>query len=321
MKLFWIVSLAASLIAGPAHAQMNLLTGAGGKFKATVAASYTGIGDIQAMAWMGLRAYSTADRGTALINICEPTDTTCIDWSSDATTGALVAALVGGTDCTAVNTCTIKTFYGKGTTFCTGSVVCTYTQATAANRAVLIWSCGNSLPCARANGTSTSYASTATLPSVSATSTMTAVAIRTASFTTAQNIFTTTGGASINFNFRQVAHSVQMFSGTTGQFISNIADSKFHALQAVFNGASSVLYCGGSGGTNDTNCSTGGTSNAISPGATPSSGGLTALLMSGSGSLFLSGDLREFGFVSGTAVNATVAGQLVVNQYTYWGPF
>jgi hypothetical protein len=317
------IFVALALLTSAAQAQVGQMPQPGQLMPAPGGGGFTGVGDIQSFAWVGLRAYSAADRGTNAINICDPTNTTCIDLATDGTSGALLAPTnVGGTDCTAVNTCTVQTFYGKGLTFCTGSVVCSYTQTTAANRAAFIWSCGNSLPCARGNGTSTSYVSTVTLPSVSATSTMTAVAVRTSAFTTSQAIFTTTGGLSINLNFRQVASAVQMFAGTTGQFIGNIADNKFHALQAVFNGASSVLYCGGSGGVNDTNCSTGGTSNAISPGTISSTGSLTARLLSdGTPAQFLNGDFREFGFVSGTAVDATVAGQLVANQYAYWGPF
>src|SRR5216684_2329881 len=69
------------------------LTGAGWlPLAKSGAAVYTGPGDVYgtAIAWWGLRAFSTADRGSRLINICDPSNVTCADWSSSASTGLLV---------------------------------------------------------------------------------------------------------------------------------------------------------------------------------------------------------------------------------------
>jgi hypothetical protein len=57
----------------------------------TASASFTGLGDIVpgAIGYWGLRAYSSATRGTAAVRISRP-DTTQTDLLTDATTGALI---------------------------------------------------------------------------------------------------------------------------------------------------------------------------------------------------------------------------------------
>ncbi len=62
---------------------------------------YTGPGNVAsgATAWWGLRAYTSATRGNALINACNVADAACADLSSDATSGALTIPTIGGTAC------------------------------------------------------------------------------------------------------------------------------------------------------------------------------------------------------------------------------
>lgn len=285
-------------------------------------AAYQGPGDLVSGAkfWVGLRAYSLATAGTKAINLCDNTGSNCADISTNATTGKLNApGTLGSNNCNTSGTCLIKTFYDQsGANFCAGTVACNFTQATAANMATLNFSCLNGLPCAVFNGTSTQYSSSAAMASINATGfTVSAVAVRTAGFTTQQMIFTTTGANAINLDYRALANAVQMFAGTSGVFISNISDSNFHAFQAVFNAASSDLMCGGSTGTS---CSNAGTSNSLSPGAVNSSGSVDAAIGVSSGTNFLSGELTEVGgWISAfsgsnqTAVNG--------NQVSFWGPF
>ncbi len=313
-----LIALLLSLWIAPAWAQLPM-TGAG---KGTPGVTYQGPGDVVSKTnlkfFVGLRALDAADRGGNLINLCNAADAACVDVASDATTGNLVAPTnVGGTDCTAVNTCTIKTWYDRsGALYCSGSTACNFTQATIANRATLTFNCINSKPCAVFSG-SQYYSSSATAASFAATMTVSSVTRRTASFTSQQMIFSTQGGNSINVNYRALANAVQMFAGTAGVFVSNISDSNYHAIQAIFNGASSALVCGGGAGTN---CSTGGTSNSVSPGSTASSGGVAMAMGHTGASSILSGEMVElFGY--NAVLSGSDATAINNNQYSYWGPF
>ena len=124
----FIVALA-FLLAGlsPALAQNSTIIGGGvyGDFK-KAAAGYTGPGDIVASVawWGGVRAYNAADRGNALLNVCYSTsssvDAGCVDFSSDATTGAIVATKPDGTHNCPTNPspgtyplCTVKIIYDR----------------------------------------------------------------------------------------------------------------------------------------------------------------------------------------------------------------
>src|SRR5216684_3558491 len=183
---------------------------------------FTGPGDVVsgATAWYGLRAYSTADRGNKLVNVCDPANVTCADWLSDALTGKLVATTnpLNGTDCTVSTTCTLNTFYDRsGANSCAGAVPCDATQATAANRPTLTWSCINSLPCAVFNGTSDVLQSP--VFTAASTSTISAVVNRAGNFTATGPMFTygSTSGNVADLQFRAVASAVQMFMGTSGQ--------------------------------------------------------------------------------------------------------
>lgn len=287
--------------------------------KPAVVSGYTGPGDIVSggFAWWGLRAYSSADRGNKLINLCEPTNTTCVDIASSASTGELVAPTnVGGTDCTAVNTCTIKTFYDRsGGTNCT--TACDATQATAANRATLKWSCLNTLPCAVFNGTSAQYAT----PNLSVTQnqplTLVVLSIRTSGPTAFQNILTY--GNAVDFlAYRGAANTLVINYGAAGQFPTTVTDNNYHSLVFTINGASSVLMCGGSTGTI---CSVAGTDSTWSPGTNSLTSG-TALFIGGQAtpSSFLQGQFNEGGvWNSGfTAPNRT---SMTANIHNFWGSY
>jgi hypothetical protein len=99
--------LAYSLIVGAlfaawqCFAQIQVpLTGAGLN-AATGGGSYTGIGDVKAAwAYWGLRAYnqSYATAQSKLVNVCNPGDAACADFSS-STSGNLVTSYVGGVSC------------------------------------------------------------------------------------------------------------------------------------------------------------------------------------------------------------------------------
>ena len=311
--------------AAPTFAQVGQIPG-WPPVQVVASASYTGPGDVVtgALAAYGLRAYNTADRGNRLINICDPSNVTCADWSSSATTGKLIAGTnpLNGTDCTTATTCTVKIWYDRSGALNCGGSACDASQATAASRPTLTFSCINGLPCLVFAGSQV-LASPTTFGTIStAATTVSAVANRTGAFTSAGNIFSYGGSSSsLNFNYRQVANTMQMYAGSVGQIVGNITDSNFHAFQAVYANTSSDLMCGGGAGTN---CSTTGTSNAILPGNV--GGGTSFILCIGQGFSVtctgnpLTGDVSEI-LLYGSIFTGTQQTNMNANQYTFWGPF
>ena len=285
---------------------------------------YRGPGNIVSGAFAAwpLRAYNSAARGNKVINVCNVSDVACADLSSDPTTGQLVISAIGGSSCSVI-TCTIKTWYDQsGATNCGGSA-CDMSQATIASRPTLVVSCINSLPCAAFSGTQF-MATAANIGAFSATATFSSVSIRTASFTSNQDIISiaSTVGVGLNLNYRSVGNTLQMYAGTAAATVGNITDNNFHVLQAVYNDTSSVLFCGGTTGTN---CSSGGTSNSISPGNVGS--GSSAIFCMGMQSATaacsgngLSGEITEI-LIYTSAFSGTNQTNMNSNQYNFWGPF
>jgi hypothetical protein len=291
-------------------------------------ATYIGPGNVVsgATAWYGLRAYSTATAGNRAINLCDNTGANCADISTNATTGKLNApGTLGSNNCNTSGTCHIHTWYDQSGALACGGSACDVTQATVADQPTLNFSCINSLPCVNFPTAVQVMGSAATLASFTS-GTYSAVSSRTGAFTTAGIMMSigANGGGNVQLNYRQAANTVQMFMGTAAITVANITDSNFHAFQAVFNGASSDLFCGGSAGTS---CSTAGTSNSISPGTTPS--GTNSLICIGevattgtcTGGSQLTGEISEIGVWSGTVFTGTQQTNMNANQYTFWGPF
>jgi hypothetical protein len=237
-----------------------------------------------------------------------------------AATGLGTISITGGT----LSVCSIKSFYDRSGALSCSAAACDMTTSAIANRAFLIGSCINSLPCAVFGGAA--FYGTAAVLGTWTSGSVSSVALRTGLFTTAGFIqsYGTTAGSQASINFRALANAIQMFQGSSGQFISNITDSNFHALQAIFNGASGNLMCGGSAGTS---CSTAGTNNAINPGTTATgansflcigvnASGICSLLNSP-----LVGLLTETGTWKGIVFSGTQQTNITSNEYAFWGPF
>jgi hypothetical protein len=96
--------------------------------------------------WIGVRSCSAAKLGKPAINACHSTagvDDGCSDLISDPLTGYLIAAVVDGTHTCPGAGCNVKIAYNQGSR--SGS---NWTQATVANRPLLITNCINtSFPC------------------------------------------------------------------------------------------------------------------------------------------------------------------------------
>lgn len=290
-----IVALALCLLATGANSfwQSRQQVSAGG------APAYQGPGDIVSFqAFWGTRAYSTATRGSKLLNVCNSTggtDVGCGDLSSDATTGALVPATIGGITCPGAN-CTVKIVYDiSGNTNCTGA--CDLIQATIASRPTITTSCSAGRPCMACNGSQFALAA-AILVTSPQPYFVSFVAKRTSVSSYANVIY-----ASPQTGFSIAADNVLLFAGTVVSVPAT--DNVFHSVQANYSGASSTLYMDAS------------SVSISSPGA-GQLGADTPILCgsnSGGGSTLI-GNVFETG-VAGTAV--AVSATLDANQRLFFG--
>ncbi len=214
--------------AAPSHAQVLLLTGAG---KGAGIFIYTGAGDVVsgAVGWWGLRAYNSADRGNALINVCNVADVACADMSSNAVTGALTITTIGGSDCSIV-VCTIKTFYDRS-----GNAK-NLTQATIANRFVLTLNCAGlaaGLPCATALGSASQCYVGPSNSTVASPYTVVYLAKRTATFTAYDTVLSESSDHSES-GFGNAADSAYMAGTAVSVNVAGAINSQWKVLQNNF---------------------------------------------------------------------------------------
>lgn len=276
--------------------------------------SYVGPGDLVpgAVAWSGLRAYSAATAGGKVANICNPTDATgadCADWSSDATTGDLVATTINGADCTMV-TCSVKFLYDQtGNTNCsTGiSVPCDFAPAGAgaADRPSLAFGSTN------CTGTTSKWCMTydgMTQRLVSSTILGVTTTITISQPLTQSFIFYHTNAGrqdiSPNFgvNFGGAANEAYGFFGNfTPITVGAGFDGAWHAAHIVANGASGDIHIDSTANTNDLGAS-----------------GISGNLFCGRNSNFFAGKMVECGSW-GSAVSSGDMDAMAANAKTYWG--
>jgi hypothetical protein len=271
--------------------------------------SYTGPGDVVVqsgtspwMYWFSTnRAFRSADRGNRLINVCNAGDAACADWSSDPSTGVIVPVLVGGVNC-AVSVCTIKTFYdrsGNGRNA---------TPPTPADRAILAHSgCAAGVTwCAQNPAGGVGTGAVFTIPDqVQPFSQSVVTSCHTGG--TGNRLLTASdpknGGVLACKNLPP--HVFFMYSGTEVDS-APIGTDNWYGLQAVYNGASSVLRV---------NNIDGATANTGS--LTMGDGGTSANL-GGADSVFYDGKWSEAGAFTGAATG-TQRTNLYANQQTFYG--
>lgn len=213
-------------------------TGAG---RGKPTAGYTGPGDIKSGAtwWGGLRAYSAATRNTNAVQLCNVGDVACVVVKTDAVTGFVPnTVVVGSITCdnnvVGANICTAKTIYDQSGG---GHDV---TQATAANRFYFIPSCIGSLPCLMNNANVQVGYYSATL---SATTNQPFTISGVFDITSGTNYaFASNNTTGVYLN-ADTSGQYTMYAGTNQRFTATW--SAFHAVQAIYNGASSIGYVDG----------------------------------------------------------------------------
>lgn len=255
------------------------------------AKSYVGPGDIVpgAAAWYGLRAYSKAKCRTRICNVVRASDSATKDIFTLGDGRIDVATLQGFLSGT---TGKIVTLYDQIGTY-------DVTQATDGNRPTVILNGLGTFPTG-AFTPAQQLASAGTFTGFAQQWTMSMVAMRTGNFTSAGGVLGV-GGCIIGFNAS--TNNVNMFAGSNA--LAPATDSVFHAVQAVANGASSILYVDGT--SNTVNANTGAISSA------------TTVLVGANGfGSNLTGQLAEVGV---WPVGFTVGDQsrMNANQHTFWG--
>jgi len=270
--------------------------------------TFTGPGDIitsNAVAWWGLRAYSTATRGNKLANVCDAGDAHCVDMLSDATTGNAVIPS-SNPNCT-TSSCTVKTLYDlTGQTNCDpggGGFSCDVTQATIANRPTLTVNCvGSTHPCLTWSGSGQQLESIHIALTQTQPFSVVVIAKRT-SFTSVENdIIGQPSGFPWRIAFNATANTV-MFNGGGADATGSASDGAAHAIQTLFNGTSSVIAIDGS-------------SSSVSTGTNSINGGLD-FLIGGVSQPAINTVSVEFGIFGGD--KSANFSALNSNQHAYWG--
>ena len=253
-----------------------------------------------AVAWWGFRGYNSAYSGKAA-NICLPLDATCVDVSISG--GNINVGTITTLGCNNTTTiCTVKILYDQsGALACAGSMACDVTNATIGSRPVLTLSALNSIPCATFTNSSSILISTNAL-TLAQPFTFSSVAERTSNFTSQQDIIGS-GSAAIYLGWSNMASTAQLDSGNP--IPAAAADSAFHALQGVVNGATPASSITVDGTT--TTGSSG--SNAFSA-ASINVGGLFNTAVFG-------GIACEAG-IWPSAFNSTQLSNMNNNQHAYW---
>lgn len=291
-----------------AEAQGPILPGPG---LPAASAAYAGPGDVYgaAIAWWGLRAFSAADKGNRLINICDPSNVTCADWSSSATTGKLIVGTnpLNGTDCTVSTSCQIATMYDRsGSTNCTGTTACDVKQSTAANRPTFNWNSGSPFLVCSGTQALTTF-SAASIITQAVPHSVSWVAMRTSGAALAAAF--ATGNRRVAVGYTASANTLDMFAGGDAGYSGT--DNAYHASQNVFAtvGTNSTFFIDGTGPT------TVGTSSGT---ASITTGDFFNICNDDGNAVPLTGRIREGGYWAGAFSSGN---QATVNtqQHSVWG--
>jgi hypothetical protein len=270
--------------------------------------SYTGPGDVVSSAsiWYGLRAYNAAyAAATGNIAIFRRS-------SDNATCTGIASATTGGLDLTTTycsgttnlptfcgnsgGNCFVSTLYDQSGANRCSAAACNVVQATTGDQPRLVFNCINtSLPCLQfVKATPTYLQSSGSLTAQGQPFTFSFVAEATSSTDDVLSAGVQSGWNNTNLGF--------IFSG--GFATATASFSAFHAIQGVFNGASSSLNVDGT------------LTSSLNAGGTSASGTIGVGTISGSN--VLDGFILEAGMWPG-AVSTTNQGLMCHNQFSYWG--
>lgn len=308
MKRLFVIALAAVLSCGGALAQMgSFFPGPG---TAHSSATYAGPGDFYtgAAVWVGLRAFSAADKGNRLINLCDNAGNNCADITSNSSTGLLNSpGTLGANDCTTSGTCKVKIIYDRsGALACSSGVACDMTHATLSVQPVLVWNSGNPYLQFSSASSQRLCSSVSFTPNQSQPLTVSWVGLRSSG--TGYQETLALNGATVESGWNNSANSLLMYAGGIPT-ISGFPDVNWYAVQSVYNQASSTYYVN----------SVGPTTVGSSVG-TSAFGGVPVCIggAAGAGLNFMNGFWREAGMFAGAQSSGNQA-SINAQQRSVWG--
>ncbi len=269
---------------------------------------YAGPGDIVPSNWKtywGLRSFTLATVGARVANICNAGDASCADVLT-TTAGLIDVTQLTGAPLScggAGGQCTIKTWYDQSGGLQCGGAACDMTQATVANRYLLVLSCVGQLPCARWDpGTgSNPFYITAAVSTIAQPYTVIAAAKRTS--TTVYNTIISDAGGTNALYFHGANKADLMVNAVDHDYTA--PDGAWTALQAVVNGANSSGVADG-------------TITALNTAATNFTTAATIRLLNdlSGGVDHLRGDFYEAG-INGSAFNAATIAAMNTNMHVF----
>ena len=305
MKRFIFGLLAFVLISSQVSAGSIPLLGAG---KSGGGSAYTGPLDLVAgaKAAYGIRALSSAYRGSKLVSACNIVSGSvvgsCVDLLSDATTGLLVGATVGGVTCPGTATCQIVKWYDQtGGNNCTGSCDLNAAGGNVYQGLYLTANCVGTLPCARGDN---GVVQNTVMYAAGNWSLAQPITISASMFvftgSTGESI---AGDATFAFQFLGLFGGTATFDAGTTIHVTSAANA-FHNFQIVFNGGSSSMMVDATANT------------SLNPG----SNGMATIAVNGEVSVSSALGLYEYFevIVWNSALSGANQTALCHNQYTYW---
>jgi hypothetical protein len=298
--LTFLIALAVTVgVSASAFGQSNIIgSGIWGDVKPR--ASYQGPGDVVsgAVAFYSCRAYSAAKAGTKAYRIVRASDSTQTDVNSSAS--GLCDTTTPATFC-ASTTCKYVTWYDQSGANACGGSACDATQSSSSKQAAWTSAALNGWPCA-AGASSTSTIEYAAVNAITQAQPLSYIAVteRTGSFTTVNRVIADSGGTQGRLGFQSSANTAVTTGGTA--LNATAADSAFHALQGLLNGASSALVVDGSATTGNA-------------GTTGLSSAHIDLMGDSTGAAALVGNLCEVGLWP-SAFNSTQYGNMNTNMHS-----
>jgi hypothetical protein len=189
-----------------------------------------------AVVWWATRGYHEYD-SQRVFNVCNSGDVACADMALDPATGFVKNRLVGGIDCTAVSTCTIKKVYDHSNNDIDVS------QATIANRPLFTASGPSSRVC---------WDQTASTSKLAATNTFNFNTRPYSGSNVAFNAAAGNGNVSIGINATTAYANMYVNTSKRGAYDTGVPvleaaaiDFSWIATQTLFNGASSKVVVDG----------------------------------------------------------------------------
>jgi hypothetical protein len=230
MSAVFRAALCLILLAMPAWGNLLLTGVASGP-------AYIGPGDrysTSVLFFGGFQAWSAATAGTKAVNVCNSTggvDVACTDWSTSASTGLIVPALISGFNCAGVTVCTVKTIYNQSG----GSGSDAVGPASIPDRATVLSNCLGTQPCISFAGNNSYVVTISAIPMPISFSSVYEVASGNTS-----TIVGDTGASPVLF-VRGGVPDIQLSNGVNG-FGAAATVNAWHAVEAVANVASSYIY-------------------------------------------------------------------------------